>query len=348
VKVAIVCSIPLTVQGGSGTAVSVRQVRAALEGRGNSVEILAPDREFPSLTVARWWFNRSLDPSRLRGHDVVLGVDGDAAMAASAAGRPYVGMLKGIYPEVIPFERGLTARLLQIQSGWERTAAETADAVVVPSRYSAEAVLRHYRVLAGRLHVVPEPFDVAPWRERLGETLSERDEVVLCVAHLYPRKRVLDLLNAWPLVRQARPAAKLRVLGHGPQLQAVRRLAAQQAGVSVEGHQPRDVLMHAFATSAVFCLPSAQENFGIAAVEAMASGLVLVLGDAGALPETSEGAVRQLVPVGAVQLLARAIVDSLDPDLRNQAESVNPTVAARYHPAFVSDRLEAVLREVAS
>jgi glycosyltransferase involved in cell wall biosynthesis len=336
------------VQGGSGTAVSVRQIRAALQGRGNSVETLAPERKFPSLTFARWWFNRSLDPSRLRGQDVVLGVDGDAAMAADAAGRPYVAVLKGIYPEVIPFERGLTARLLQLQSRWERTAAQAADAVVVPSRYSAGAVLKHYQVPASRLHVVPEPFDAKPWRERLGETRSDRNEVVLCVAHLYPRKRVLDLLNAWPLVLQVRPAAKLRVLGHGPQLQAVRRLAAQQAGVSVEGHQPRDVLMHAFATSAVFCLPSAQENFGIAAVEAMASGLVVVLGDAGALPETSEGAVRHLVPIGAVELLARAIVDSLDPELRKRAESVNPTVAARYHPAFVSDRLEAVLRDVVS
>jgi glycosyltransferase involved in cell wall biosynthesis len=219
--------------------------------------------------------------------------------------------------------------------------------VVVPSTYSAAAVRRHYAVGADRVRVIPEPFDLDAWRRRLPAG-DPRKEVVLCVAHLYPRKRVADLLAAWPMVLGERPRATLRVLGHGPDLNRVRRQAGRLPSVSVEGHVRREDLMRAFAGSSVFCLPSAQENFGIAAVEAMASGLVLVVGNAGALPETTEGAVRYLVPIGDVEGLSRALLQALDPGTRRKAEKINPEVTRRYDPASVSDRLEAVLGEVAN
>jgi glycosyltransferase involved in cell wall biosynthesis len=345
VRIAVACSVPLDVRGGSGTAVAVREIRAALVRRGHVVDTVAPRRSGPSLTLTRWWFNRSLDPARLARSEVVLGVDGDAARAAAAAQRPYVAVLKGIYPEVLPYESGLTRRLLQLQGGWERAATKSASAVVVPSRYSANAVRRHYGTPPERLHVVPEPFDLAAWRERL-PAAAPREPTVLCVAHLYPRKRVPDLLAAWPRLLRERPGSRLRIVGHGPRLEEVRRLAAPLEGVTVEGHLPRDQLVRAFATSSVFALPSAQENFGIAAVEAMASGLPVVLGAAGALPETSEGAVRELVPIGGIDSLAEALARALDPGVVERAEAANPAVAARYDPASVSDRLEAVLRQV--
>jgi glycosyltransferase involved in cell wall biosynthesis len=344
-KIAVACSVPLDVRSGSGTAVAVREIRAALVRRGHVVDTIAPRAAGPSLTLRRWWFNRSLNPARLSRSEVVLGVDGDAWRAARAAGRPYVAVLKGIYPEVLPYESGLTRRLLQVQAGWERAATAAATAVVVPSRYSAEAVRRHYGTLAERVHVVPEPFDLAAWRARLPAGLG-REGTVLCVAHLYPRKRIPDLLAAWPLLLRERQGSRLRVVGHGPGLAEVRRLAARLGGVSVEGHLPRQELMRAFATSSVFALPSAQENFGIAAVEAMASGLAVVAGDAGALPETTEGAVRELVPIGDVESLARALGRTLDESVQRRAEVTNPAVAARYDPASVGDRLEAVLRAV--
>lgn len=343
-RITVACSVPLDVRGGSGTAVAVRQISAALLARGHTVDTITPSGSGPSLTFRRWWFNRRLDPARLTRSEVVLGVDGDAARAAAAAGRPYVAVLKGIYPEVLPYERGLTRRLLQLQARWEGEATTAAGAVVVPSGYSAEAVRRHYGPPPARIHVVPEPFDVPAWRELLPAV--PRQSVVLCVAHLYPRKRVADLLVAWPSVLRERPGSRLRLVGHGPEMRHVRRLAARLQSVSVEGHLPRQELLHAFASSSLFALPSAQENFGIAAVEAMASGLVVVAGDAGALPETTDGAVRALVPIGDVEALGRAIVQGLDEEVIAEAQSTNPEVAARYDPASVSERLEAVIEAV--
>jgi glycosyltransferase involved in cell wall biosynthesis len=335
------------VQGGSGTAVSVRATCDALRHEGHDVTLLSPASWRPSITLRRWWFNRSLRVADLEDFDVVVGIDGDAARAALAARRPYVASLKGVYPEVIPFEGGLTRRLLRLQAAWERRAARSARIVVVPSGYSALAVERHYGVPRVNLRVVPEPFDVRGWRAALPNA-ARTAPAVLCVAHLYPRKRVLDLVRAWPLVLRAHPEATLRIIGHGPQLAELRRRAGGLESVSVEGHVDAGTLLRAYAEGVVLCLPSAQENFGIAVVEAMASGMGVVVSDAGALPETTEGAVRWLTPVGDAEAIAAGIGEALGGGARARAAATNPRVAARYEAALVGERLAAVLREAAA
>jgi glycosyltransferase involved in cell wall biosynthesis len=332
------------VHAGSGTAVAVQATCDALRRAGHDVALLAPPAWGPSITARRWWFNRSLLARDLRAFEAVIGIDGDGARAARAADRPYVASLKGVYPEVIPYERGVTRRLLALQAAWEQEAARSARIVVVPSAYTARAVKRHYGVPEQRLRVVPEPFDLRRWRAALPGMIRDA-RAVLCVAHLYPRKRVLDLVRAWPLVLRRWPDATLRIIGHGPQLHEVRRHAAELRAVSVEGHVPTGVLMRAHAASAVFCLPSAQENFGLAVVEAMASGLVVVVSGAGALPETTAQAVRWLTPVGDVEAIAAAIGDALDPSARARAEQSNPAAAAQYDPSPVAERLVAAVVE---
>jgi glycosyltransferase involved in cell wall biosynthesis len=294
--------------------------------------------------LRRWSFNRSLRPPDLARFDAVLGIDGDAADASRAASLPYVACLKGIYADVLPNERGLTRRLLALQAHWERHAAQQARFVVVPSRYAAEAAAHHYRLPVGKLRVVPEPFDVRAWQRALPK-IGRSSATVLCVGHLYPRKRVKDLLRAWEILQQRQPSAKLHVVGHGPELEAVRRRAVAIDSIQVEGHVTLERLRHAYAEAAALCMPSEQENFGVATVEAMASGLPVVVGHAGALPETTEGAVRWLTPIGDIDGIASALEQALQESSRNKAARVNPGVAMRYHPSLVAELLTRVLAE---
>ena len=89
----------------------------------------------------------------------------------------------------------------------------------------------------------------------------------------------------------------------------------------------------------MFCLPSAQETFGYAAVEAMASGLPLVIADAGALPEVCDGAVMAAVPVGDADAIARAVTHALDDGVALRAAATNPRVARAFSPDLVAARM---------
>jgi glycosyltransferase involved in cell wall biosynthesis len=105
---------------------------------------------------------------------------------------------------------------------------------------------------------------------------------------------------------------RLRVVGDGPEYKALRRSAA--ANVEFCGHVPGEDLRELYARCRAFLMPG-EEDFGIAAVEALASGKpVIALARGGAL---------EIVPefggflYDELQGLPRAIEgwDELEPDL---------------------------------
>jgi glycosyltransferase involved in cell wall biosynthesis len=84
--------------------------------------------------------------------------------------------------------------------------------------------------------------------------------------------------------------------------------------VDLRGAVPSDGdVRSAFLDADVFCLPSLQEGFGIAFVEAMAAGLPIVAVRAGAVPEVVEdGVTGLLVPPSDPSAVAGAIIRLLD------------------------------------
>src|SRR5207244_4185954 len=125
------------------------------------------------------------------------------------------------------------------------------------------------------------------WAARLPSI--EREPIVLAVGHAYPRKNLTTLLRAWPEVARQRPDARLVVVGHGPEQEKLYQLALGQRSVDVVGHVTFDELQDLYARAQVFCHPSLQENFGIAVVEALASGLGVVAHQQPAVMETVSG-----------------------------------------------------------
>src|SRR4051794_28258320 len=111
----------------------------------------------------------------------------------------------------------------------------------------------------------------------LGTDIPEPEPVhepntLVTVAHLDPRKRHEDVIRALPEL----PEWRYLVIGDGPQLPDL-RAAAIQAGVAdrveLAGQlAPGEALVRARRCS-VFVMPSVDEAFGVAYVEAMAAGL---------------------------------------------------------------------------
>jgi glycosyltransferase involved in cell wall biosynthesis len=81
-----------------------------------------------------------------------------------------------------------------------------------------------------------------------------------------------------------------------------------------------DAVRDEYRAADIFCLPSLQEGFGIAFLEAMASGLPIVACRSAAVPEVvPDGEAGLLVPPDDPKALARALIRLLsDPLLRRR------------------------------
>jgi len=135
---------------------------------------------------------------------------------------------------------------------------------------------------------------------------------LVTVAHLVARKRHEDVLRALALV----PGLTWTVVGDGPERGALERLAAQ-LGVAERVRflgqlAPRQALAAA-QNAALFALPSVDEAFGVAYIEAMAGGVPAIgtRGEPGPEEIAAAGGGIVLVPPRDAQALAAAIRDAL-------------------------------------
>ncbi|MDO9409288.1 glycosyltransferase [Patulibacter sp.] len=183
------------------------------------------------------------------------------------------------------------------------------DAVAAPRR--SRGRWGHGQVLRPVDVVVPEP-------------------LLVTVAHVVPRKRHEDVVRALWVLRDRHPGARYRVIGDGPERPALARLA-EQLGVDdrIEwrGQLPHGEALESAREADLFVMPSVDEAFGVAYVEAMASAMPAVasMGEPGPQEISAVGEGIVLVPPGDVSALARA----LDALLTDPARRRTLGVAAR-------------------
>jgi glycosyltransferase involved in cell wall biosynthesis len=134
---------------------------------------------------------------------------------------------------------------------------------------------------------------------------------------LVPLKGTLYLIRALPLVRAEVSDVQLEIAGSGPEEESLRREAHE---LGVEGcirflgwHE--DIPFHRWD---IFVMPSLEEAFGMAALEAMAAGLPVVASAAGGLTElVRDGKTGWLFPPADINALAGRLVSLLlNPDER--------------------------------
>jgi N-acetyl-alpha-D-glucosaminyl L-malate synthase BshA len=149
-------------------------------------------------------------------------------------------------------------------------------------------------------------------------TRTENVPTLLHVSNFRPVKRTRDLIDVLSVVN-ARTRARLVLVGDGPEREAceqrARALGLRDA-VSFLGARPHisTYLQHADA----FLLTSQSESFGLAALEALSSGVPVLGYRVGGLPTVVSEDVGQLVEPFDVEALARAVSNVLDnPVLRN-------------------------------
>jgi glycosyltransferase involved in cell wall biosynthesis len=139
-------------------------------------------------------------------------------------------------------------------------------------------------------HVVPLGADDPPplAREALAaQFLQQHPELrgrslVTFLGRLHPKKGLDLLIPAFAEVLRSAPNARLVLVGPGEEcyLQSLRDLVARHGlteSVFCTGPLTNEAKWQALSASAVFALPSYQENFALAVVEAMRCGVPVVL-----------------------------------------------------------------------
>jgi N-acetyl-alpha-D-glucosaminyl L-malate synthase BshA len=110
-------------------------------------------------------------------------------------------------------------------------------------------------------------------------------KVVIHVSNFRPVKRIDAVMEVFARISR-RVAARLLLVGDGPELSTAYRLG-RELGVSqlVDVLGTQEAVIPLLSAADVFLLPSAQESFGLAALEAMACEVPVVASSVGGLPE---------------------------------------------------------------
>jgi L-malate glycosyltransferase len=174
------------------------------------------------------------------------------------------------------------------------------------------------------IRVIPNFLNLAVHRHTDASALRARlarpdEKVVIHVSNFRPVKRTPDVVRIFAEIRAALPA-RLLMVGGGPDRDAAEALAAE-LGVSADiwflGEQEQ--VMPLLSASDLFLLPSAQESFGLAALEAMACHLPVIASRVGGLPEVIEdGTTGFLHPFDDLGAMARSAIALLRDEPRRR------------------------------
>tara|TARA_B100000886_G_C20390894_1_gene478223 strand:+ start:17 stop:1153 length:1137 start_codon:yes stop_codon:yes gene_type:complete len=144
--------------------------------------------------------------------------------------------------------------------------------------------------------------------------IAPEDELIIThISNFRPLKRVLDILKIFKIVRDDLNV-KLLMVGDGPEKErAIRYCKTHLIEDNVLFLGKSNEIDEILCFSDLFLLPSEQESFGLAALEAMAHGVPVVCSYVGGLPEVIENGVSGfLCPVGDAKAMAEKVIHLLD------------------------------------
>ncbi len=198
---------------------------------------------------------------------------------------------------------------------------------------NSEAIAARCRDLgATRTQVVHLGTDLPP-----AAAPAQGAPTIVSVGHLVARKRHADVVRALWTLRDRHPRLRYVVIGDGPEREPLRRLVRElgmQDRVELRGALAPADAAEAARSATVFALPSTDEAFGVAYLEAMAGGVPVIGGRGEPGPEeiAAAGGGVALVPPGDIEALAGALdaVVSEPAYRRELGDAARATVAAGF------------------
>jgi N-acetyl-alpha-D-glucosaminyl L-malate synthase BshA len=372
-KIGIVCYASV---GGSGVVAT--ELAHALAGRGHQVHLLSSEVPFRwrnleglhfervetpayplfrepqyllalATAIARVACDRRLDI--VHAHYAVPHATAaylaDQILSADGAGSP---------PKTVTTLHGTDITLVGSDASYRRVVAFSIEQSAGVTAVS-KSLRRDTMMTLGTkrdIRVIPNFIDCTQYRKRVDPDIRRRlspagESVVMHVSNFRPVKRLDVVLDVFLQVRRKTPA-RLVLVGDGPDREPletrVRHLGLTNS-VLFAGEQQD--LVGWLSSADLFLLPSSQESFGMAALEAMACEVPVVASHVGGLPElVHDGETGFLCEVNDVGGMAeRAIVALTDRDLRaRMTRAAVESVRSQYCTEAIVPMYEAFYQEI--
>ena len=229
------------------------------------------------------------------------------------------------------------------------------DAVTAVSRSLRESTYAAMPIHA-EIRVIHNFLDCCLFQRRfdpeLRRQLSRGDDGEALIVHMSnfrPVKRIEAVMDIFRRIRQRRKA-RLVLAGEGPDAVQV-PLWADAYGLrdAVTVLPPQQSVVPLLSVADLFLLPSLQESFGLAALEAMACEVPVVVSRVGGLPEVVEhGVTGFLHPPDDLAAMADSAVAVLgDPERhRRMGQAARLAVVSRFCSNDIVPQYEALYREL--
>jgi L-malate glycosyltransferase len=261
-------------------------------------------------------------------------------------------------PKVITTLHGTDITLLGSDPSYRETVAfsiDSSDGVTAVSEslrrdtYQALPIKRDIRVIPNFLECeVHRRRDLPELRARLCPP-AKYDKLIVHLSNFRPVKRVDMVVEIFERVRK-QVRAKLIFVGEGPELgRAMRMVHDRGLACDVEALGEQDQVVPLLSVSDLFLLPSAQESFGLAALEAMACEVPVVASRVGGLPEVVEDGVSGfLCAPDDIDGMARASIALLNDAMLHMkfAQAALKRVTGQFCAGRVVPQYEAYYQEV--
>lgn len=144
--------------------------------------------------------------------------------------------------------------------------------------------------------------------------LADDDEKILIhVSNLRPVKRIEDVLAIFKTV-ESKVKSRLIIIGEGPDMEKINQFLEDNPSLIGKIRLLGKVndLYKVLCIADVFLLPSEQESFGLAALEAMAASTPVISSNAGGIPEVNlQGITGYLAEIGNVEAMANYTIKLL-------------------------------------
>lgn len=224
-------------------------------------------------------------------------------------------------------------------------AYKEADKLICVSNALAKQISHKFGTDA---EVIPNIVDTAAFQYDAGEKETKRFTFV-SVANLNSLKRISFLVDVFAEIIKLFPNVQLFIVGDGPEKNHILEKTIQykiRDKVFLMGAQDRKTIKQIFDKSNCFVLPSAVETFGVAYIEALASGLPVIATKCGGPEDFVNESNGLLVEVDNREELYHAMKEMIENIKKYNAESISKAAVDKFSDVEIAKRLEALYLDI--